>query len=410
MSCIFLTNLAIIDVTLTTVIVPVRIVEIFVVKFYIRHGWTCKLFYTLREALYICYILTFMLIAMERYIVVIHPMKAISFWTKGKARLSLGLVWILALILAIPTWFQRTLLGNFGNDDDFPICVGDIPRRLYPHLNVELWRKLHESYSLFILFVVPCFSLIIIYGFVANALYQSIRVSRILTQNQQRPYIRESNEKNKGTQSPQLVIEDRQQKLRRRSTQKATEVQKERVLVLKMCILLATFFTICQGPWRILDWIRVVVVQYVDSNIIDKLEAPLFALAVLNSAINPIVYGFMSRNFRRAFVVTIAKWCIVPISVYRRSVTSWYSWRASESTSDNRRSSAGVSVVSSAVTGDTSPRSRLSSSAAMITHKEKRFKKHGEPTMEAIDRGTLVKDKSTRLQLPEFNRPRIPTF
>ncbi|KFM78675.1 Galanin receptor type 2, partial [Stegodyphus mimosarum] len=76
------------------------------------------------------------------------------------------------------------------------------------------------------------------------------------------------------------------------------EIQHARKQVIKMLILVIALFMICWGPRLIMH----VAIKHGLSNFtyhVYNLRVSAYLLSFAHSAINPIIYGFMSTNFRR---------------------------------------------------------------------------------------------------------------
>ena len=77
-----------------------------------------------------------------------------------------------------------------------------------------------------------------------------------------------------------------------------------------MLITIVLLFLLCWGPitfnnllvsFDIIDYLHIGPLKYI--------RQCLYALSYFNSCINPIVYGFMSKNFRKSFMTTIVSLC-----------------------------------------------------------------------------------------------------
>lgn len=78
-----------------------------------------------------------------------------------------------------------------------------------------------------------------------------------------------------------------------------------------MLLIIIILFMICWGPvttnnlfvaFDILDNLHMGTLKYI--------RQAFFVLSYSNSCVNPIVYGFMSKNFRKAFVIALGFMCL----------------------------------------------------------------------------------------------------
>ncbi|CAG5134500.1 unnamed protein product, partial [Candidula unifasciata] len=114
--------------------------------------------------------------------------------------------------------------------------------------------------------------------------------------------------------------------------------------VIRMLIVVVVLFTVCWGPVLINNLL-------VALNVIDRLHVgplkplrqAIFLMSYLNSSLNPLVYGFMSRHFRRGFKEAI---CVCCSHSRRRSKENRGAiGRRHNTTSSKYASEAGPSVV-----------------------------------------------------------------
>ncbi|XP_035826801.1 cholecystokinin receptor type A-like [Aplysia californica] len=83
--------------------------------------------------------------------------------------------------------------------------------------------------------------------------------------------------------------------------------------VIRMLIVVVVLFAVCWGPILINNLL--VSLRVLDSLHIGHLKPlrqAMFLLSYLNSSLNPLVYGFMSRHFRRGFREAICVCCSTP--------------------------------------------------------------------------------------------------
>ena len=66
-------------------------------------GKVCRFLFYVQSAAKHVATFTLILVSIERYLAITHPLRARSFWTSFRVRLFLACIWITSLILALPT-------------------------------------------------------------------------------------------------------------------------------------------------------------------------------------------------------------------------------------------------------------------------------------------------------------------
>ncbi|KAH9493159.1 Somatostatin receptor type 5 [Bulinus truncatus] len=80
--------------------------------------------------------------------------------------------------------------------------------------------------------------------------------------------------------------------------------------VIRMLIVVVVLFAVCWGPILINNLlVSVNLLSNLHEGMLKPLRMALFLLSYLNSSMNPMVYGFMSRHFRRGFREAICVCC-----------------------------------------------------------------------------------------------------
>jgi hypothetical protein len=88
--------------------------------------------------------------------------------------------------------------------------------------------------------------------------------------------------------------------------------------VIKMLVLVIILFALCWGP-LLIDNVLVAfgVLEYLNYGYLKYMRQAFSLMAYANSCVNPIVYAFMSRNFRESFVNSLCA-CVKGESYRRR--------------------------------------------------------------------------------------------
>ena len=82
--------------------------------------------------------------------------------------------------------------------------------------------------------------------------------------------------------------------------------------VVKMLFAIVMLFILCWGPIMTNNLLVAFnVLDYLHMGSLKHIRQALLVLSYFNSCVNPIVYGFMSKNFRQAFLSTLSAICHV---------------------------------------------------------------------------------------------------
>ncbi|XP_061122157.1 type-1 angiotensin II receptor [Syngnathus typhle] len=205
------------------------------------------------------YTSTFFLTALsiDRYLAIVHPVRSRRFRTVAYARITFVVVWLVALVLSVPTALTRDVL-NVANTNNTLCGV------LHPTSeNRERLKGLLLAISLMkslMGFLVPFVIIITCYCLIGRALVGA------------------------------------------RHIQKSSRSRDDEVLRMLAAAVLAFF--LCWMPHQVFHLLQVLTQLMKMENctlveIIDTAMPFTICLAYLNSCVNPIVYGFVGRNFRK---------------------------------------------------------------------------------------------------------------
>ncbi|XP_037725100.1 gastrin/cholecystokinin type B receptor [Drosophila subpulchrella] len=352
---VFLLNLAISDMLLGVLCMPVTLVGTLLRNF-IFGEFLCKLFQFSQAASVAVSSWTLVAISCERYYAICHPLRSRSWQTISHAYKIIGFIWLGGILCMTPIAIFSQLIPT--SRPGYCKC-----REFWPDQGYELFYNILLD---FLLLVLPLLVLCVAYILITRTLYvgmakdsgrilqQSVPASAgptggggptpgtsssncILVLTATAVYNENSNNNNGNaegpaggaassatttlttrttaptvitttttttvtlakTSSPSIRIHDAA--LRRSNEAKTLESKKR---VVKMLFVLVLEFFICWTPLYVINTmvmlIGPVVYEYVDYTAISFLQL----LAYSSSCCNPITYCFMNASFRRAFVDT----------------------------------------------------------------------------------------------------------
>ncbi|XP_072307013.1 type-1 angiotensin II receptor [Eucyclogobius newberryi] len=223
-------------------------------------GFLCKA--TAAMAIFNLYTSIFFLTALsiDRYLAIVHPVRSRRFRTVLYARITCVLIWLFSLLLSVPTALTRDI-HNIKNQN-LTVCgtwhpTEDSGQRLEQVLlAISLMKSLLG-------FLVPFIIIITCYCLIGRAL------------------------------------------LGARHIQKSSHSRDDEVLRMLAAAVLAFF--VCWVPHQIFAFMQLLTQLKMLNNcrildIIDTAMPFTICIAYFNSCVNPIVYGFVGRNFRKNLV------------------------------------------------------------------------------------------------------------
>ncbi|CAH1774530.1 unnamed protein product [Owenia fusiformis] len=207
------------------------------------------------------------------YIAICHPFKAKTLCTIRNSYKAIFAVWICAGVISVPTAFVITEVEYFGG---LPQCDLYVSSDIYARL-----------FSLHLLLVVLCIPLVIMsamYALTTQTLWWSISNAHKL---------KEAGEAGQGNGRVQ-------------TNYKQQEDINGRIQVIKMLIMVVAIFIICWAPVRVIAVCDVFGKIALSQDVKKHLNTAMAALAYSNSCLNPIIYCFMLKQFRRGFLHIIS--------------------------------------------------------------------------------------------------------
>ncbi|XP_071532207.1 galanin receptor 2a-like isoform X1 [Panulirus ornatus] len=323
----FLVSLSLADLLMLLLCVPLEIVYFFVVL-WDSGGTVCKIANYFMMLSFTSSVLNLTAVSLERFIVIVFPMRSRSLCTMSNCRRSVLFVWVASLLLACPI-----------------IKVKDIDEVIFTDPSRTVWVtayycKQMESlvfltYQLLVLFVVPALLMIVFYTAVIRELWRSTKNIKALT-NASRSgascsesyYLKVTGGESLGAgrglgarngrmgggdsaynSSASLYVPYSTNRSRtpspggrhvpKKHREKGEDVKKARKQVIKMLIVVVLLFLLCWGP-RIVMEICISLGLQQFNQVFYNFNIVFILLPFVHCCINPIIYCFMSKNFRRS--------------------------------------------------------------------------------------------------------------
>ncbi|XP_063233690.1 trissin receptor-like [Bacillus rossius redtenbacheri] len=293
----FLANLAVADLCVGTFCVFQNL------STYLCDSWVlgdtmCKLYQFVHSLSYTASIFILVVICTERYFAIIHPITCKQILTPTRLVLVIVVVWLMSAAYSAPRFFWvRTFVNHLDNNVTETICA--------PQRN-KYNSKLFDVINFAVLYLAPLCVMTVLYSLIAAGLWRSSRVlRRPCGACAQRPASvrfrldRDSQVSVRGGADRRPCVTVRGDSSCRAASS-SHNVLRARRGVVRMLIVVVLTFALCNLPFHARKMWQYWSPSYHGSSTFSKLFTPLtFLVTYFNSGVNPLLYAFMSRNFRK---------------------------------------------------------------------------------------------------------------
>uniref|UniRef100_T1L3K2 G-protein coupled receptors family 1 profile domain-containing protein n=1 Tax=Tetranychus urticae TaxID=32264 RepID=T1L3K2_TETUR len=306
LSNVFLASLASADLLLIIVCVPVKFGQLFSFSWEIG-PIPCKFVHYMQNVSAICSVYTLTAMSIERYYAILHPVKSRYMCTMSHTRMIIVLTWIFSLISASPIIHLQVHI-EVGERYKAFWCYKDPSQPI-------IW-KLYECYMLTLILVIPCIVMGFTYSCICKKLWIVVQ-KRATMFGHDNGNIELKNSKPMSDDRKMLRSENsfstKQHSMKNSSIQEMysnkadddTAVVKQ---VIKMLVAVVILFILCWSPILIINVLTAFgKLHQLNYGFLKPLRTAAHLLSYLNSCINPLVYGFMSKNFRASFKAALQK-------------------------------------------------------------------------------------------------------
>ncbi|KAJ9590229.1 hypothetical protein L9F63_016649, partial [Diploptera punctata] len=234
-----------------------------VIKCWLYGEFMCKITYYLQGVSVGASVFTITAMSIDRYLAIRHPMAFGKIFNKTTTSSVIVILWIVALSIFAPVLWVRKLVTM--DEDLGPVL--DMLNLTLPEYCIERWpdengRLVYGIICFVLVYAVPGFVVVVAYSLMG------LRLCSIKP-----PF-----------DGPAYFI-----------TMDCTRLVRERRRVARILLLLAILFAFCWLPYNLMALLF-------DMGVGGDMKLLSFTLLLghANSAINPVLYCFMTRNFRRA--------------------------------------------------------------------------------------------------------------
>lgn len=287
----FMLNLTFSNLLLVTICTPSFLVSISFESWMMGKFW-CQFLHSIQIVIILVSSFSIMMIAIDRWMFVVFSQ---SRQLQGKdAAIIILFIWIISIMLSMPTFLSRTITNNILDDASFYLKIKELTEKLEssPKINSKINISLQGQYTkycyeqwsdtlykriyiliLFVLeFVLPCLTMLITYIWI-------IRFLKI-----------QDNKMNHYEMLHKRLVQ------KERHHQKSCKLLSALCLTFIICCLPLSFFNI-KAEFNLSKYIANNSESFKQTELYSPLTI-LTTLEELNTILSPLLYGWMNHNFR----------------------------------------------------------------------------------------------------------------
>lgn len=217
----------------------------------------CKINNYLMYACAYASVYTLVLMSLDRYLAVVHPIASINFRNQRNAIIMVYLTWIIILAGNVPILFQWLVITYCYKGESRSACINPLHDPSVDQTDRRIFFGSFFAFGYLIPLALVCF----LYGFMLKRLLYGVVPG---------------------------------------GSQRARNI-KSKKRVTRMVVIVVAIFALCWLPIQILFMIQSFG-TFDQSAVSAGFQMASNCLAYMNSCVNPILYAFLSENFRRSFM------------------------------------------------------------------------------------------------------------
>ncbi|XP_063529896.1 trissin receptor [Cydia strobilella] len=303
----FLANLAVADLCVGVFCVFQNL-TIYLIPSWVFGDFLCKMYQFVHSLSYTASIFILVVICTERYFAIIHPITCKQILTSTRLRMVIMGVWITSAAYSAPKFiWVETITYNLDNGHMETICIQHLKK-----YNSEIFDLVNFGF----LYVTPLCVMTVLYTRIAVGLWQSSHglqhLGRVqccaapnprpekkpLNYEPQRTFV--GNKEAKRAAKALKACRDPESRNCHHLSHLSRNVLRARRGVVRMLIVVVLAFAICNLPFHARKMWQRWSSGYHGTGNFSTLFTPLtFLITYFNSGINPLLYAFLSKNFRK---------------------------------------------------------------------------------------------------------------
>ncbi|XP_046423320.1 trissin receptor [Neodiprion fabricii] len=264
----FLANLAVADLCVGIFCVYQTLTN-YVVNSWLLGDFLCKVYMFVHALSYTASIMILVVVCSERYLAIVHPIKCRAMLTRSRLRVVIGLVWLLAAVYASPRFiYVETIRNQLHTGGVDVICIANMKKHN---------KNVLDAVNVIFLYLLPLVVMCCLYTRIGVGLWRS----------------------GAALGGPGLVARARNGRVNHVHTS-SRNVLRARRGVIRMLIAVVVMFAVCNLPQHArIVWLHWDPDYDRTSDFSTILTVSTFLISYANSCLNPLLYAFLSRNFRK---------------------------------------------------------------------------------------------------------------
>ncbi|OQV18478.1 putative Pyroglutamylated RFamide peptide receptor [Hypsibius exemplaris] len=273
-------NLAVSDILVGAFVAPLKLLELIApAELQLLNSSLCTTLSFTQSVAIFSTILTLLVISLERFYVIVYPLRSRRFSKKFRTKVYIALTWLVAAVISLPNLLGSTQvaysLSSAYGSLHVSVCVNDKFDDFHPN-----FRK---GYFLFLFIVVYCLPMLII-----------IVTSCVIVKTMART-------------TGGIIHRDRES-----TTQRQTENRRK---VAMMMIIVSLGFAICWSPYFFVTVIVEYIHNFFPQGHFFFTMLLINVLGFLNSCINPFIYVMNDRFREQYHMILHRSFCLVCIKM-----------------------------------------------------------------------------------------------
>ncbi|XP_071807929.1 orexin receptor type 2-like [Asterias amurensis] len=284
----YIVNLAVADILVSLVCLPVTVV-VDVSETWFFGGVLCLIIPYIQNTSVCVSVFTLTMIAVDRFLAICYPLKFQS--SARRTIISVIVIWCVSLAITLANPLTMEVTGQKWMDGVNPVWLSKCVEKKWDKTE---GRKAYYVVMLVFTYIIPLYIIGLAYMMVCVRLWSGIPSDETSCQG------KKAGNNNSGHAKGKRVMN------------KSTEAQlQSRRKVARMLIVVVVIFAVCYLPIRVLNVLsafgafsKANVDMMAHSANLGVAYLIAHMMAFINSAINPLIYNFMSAKFRQAFKMT----------------------------------------------------------------------------------------------------------
>lgn len=240
-------------------------------------------------------------VSIERYIVIVHPMKSRALCTMRNTYRTIAGVWAVSILLSSPMiHIMETRRGLYYSNRSHVMVMSCADTRFRD----DAERVAFGWYQLLVLFLLPVLIILYCYVRVIRVLWISTQELIELTNSHGMAKSDQSEERLCRQRAPLETLQRQRCGFSCQATRRqSADVKEARKQVIRMLMTIVIVFFVCWGPKLVLTVMKRHYILFLHSDNFFNTLLVINLLPYVHSCVNPVIYYLMSNKFRRSMRV-----------------------------------------------------------------------------------------------------------